>query len=141
MSKSSKRRRGRTAEERRQHDEAKQEALKALNLDKDDDELLDIRQDQIAEGRRLEVQRELRLKSDVQYILNQPEGRRVLRHLLNKFPIYQDLYNGDTEAMLVAEGMRRCGLRIKALIDWADKQAFLKMEMEAASDPLAPKSP
>lgn len=67
--------------------------------------------------------------SDMKFLLNTVQGRRVLWRYLKDCGIYQSSFRTSSEIYFL-EGQRNIGLKILADIQEADAESYIKMMLE-----------
>ncbi len=73
-------------------------------------------------------------KTDLKFILQHQQGRRVIWKYLEMAGINRSSFTGDVNSTLFNEGMRNMGLRILADVMETQPEAYLKMINDAKSE-------
>lgn len=69
-------------------------------------------------------------RADAQWAMETVQGRRFLWRLISLCGVYQ-MAEGDTNQILIQEGMRRTGLSLVGILTDASQDSYFKMMQEA----------
>jgi hypothetical protein len=69
--------------------------------------------------------------ADVQWLMGDVRGRRVVWSVLDRAGVFRSSFNQDAMVMAFAEGRRNEGLRMLALIESAAPESYILIQQEA----------